>query len=307
MSDDKAVAEIEKEKPKFAGKELVPTGTFSKGLEPRNFEETMALANLLAKSDIVPKDFQGKPANILVAVAMGRELGVGWAQSLQNIMVLNGRPSTWGDIVMGLVLSSGYYEDSHDEFDEKKDGGTAIFYSKRKGKRETVRTFSHEDAKKAGLLTKDTYQKYERRMLFNRSRAWALRDDYSDVLKGLRITEEEQDIIEVGTVAGQRDTFALPALRTEAVQTQADPSKPEPVANSGTDNAIKTVKGKIEKLTKYDGGVYAYIEGAKFFTIAEGTIKALNLAKEQDRAVEIAYEDEKDRHIILEVRLSEQN
>lgn len=211
---------------KFEGKTLVPTGTFAHALEPSNFEQTMALANLLAKSDIIPKDFQGKPANILTAVSLGRELGVGWAQSLQNICVVNGRPSAWGDLVMGLVLNSTVYEDSWDEFDPKLDGGTAIFHSKRRGKRETVRTFSHEDAKKAELLGKDTYKKYERRMLFNRARAFALRDDYADVLKGLRIREEEEDIIIVTPVAGAPAEYAMPRRASEA--TAAAPNREEP-------------------------------------------------------------------------------
>ena len=223
----------EKKKPTFKGSELVPVGTFAHAMEPRNFEELMALANLLAKSDIVPKDFQNKPANIVVAVTLGRELGVGWAQAVQNIAVINGRPSAWGDLVMGLVLNCDFYQDSSDEWDPKLDGGTATFHSKRKGKSLTTRTFSHEDAKKAGLLGKDTYQKYERRMLFNRARAFALRDDYADVLKGLRIREEEEDIITLEQTPGgeyampkPRDAAPTPEAAQSAAPAEAAASQP---------------------------------------------------------------------------------
>jgi hypothetical protein len=36
-------------------------------LAPTNMKEAMEFAGLLAKSDIVPKDYQGKPGNVLVA------------------------------------------------------------------------------------------------------------------------------------------------------------------------------------------------------------------------------------------------
>lgn len=212
MPDEKTTAVAEPAK-RFEGSTLPALTGFSHALEPKNMEETIRLANLLATSDLIPKDFQGKPANVVVAITLGRELGLSWAQAVQNIAVINGRPTIWGDAVMGIVLASNVYENSSDEWDPKLDGGTAIFRSKRKNKSETVRTFSHEDAKKAGLLDKDTYRKYERRMLFNRARAYALRDDYADVLKGLRVKEEEDDIITL--VEQPSGTFGMPPRPSE--------------------------------------------------------------------------------------------
>ena len=223
--------------PKFKGEALPPTGTFSHALEPRNFEETMALANILSKSDIVPKDFQGKPANILVAITLGREVGFGWAQALQNICVINGRPSIWGDGAVGLILASDVFEDSSDSFDPNLDGGTAIYKSKRKGKNWTVRTFSHNDAQKAGLLSKDTYVKYERRMLFKRAGAWAQRDDYADVLKGLRMADEEQDVPPIDVTPKH---YAMP--EAAATPTDHNPAREStaPIAGEVVDAEIPT-------------------------------------------------------------------
>jgi hypothetical protein len=50
-----------------------------------------------------------------------------------------------------------------------------------------------EDAKRAGLLGKDNWKNYPRRMLQMRARSWALRDCFSDVLLGMRLAEELQD------------------------------------------------------------------------------------------------------------------
>ena len=304
MGEDKAVStEVRPEKPKNNGVAL--TGVGFRSLVPKDFSEAEHIAMVLAKSDIVPKEFVGKPANILLAIMYGNEIGLAPAQALQNIMVVNGRPSMWGDAVLGKVKASSVYEASRDSFDEKT--MTATFSVKRKGEDWLTRTFSQADAVKANLWGKaGPWQGYPKRMLFNRARAWALRDAFPDVLKGLRIAEEEQDIIEVVPVTGQADQFAMPTPRAE---TQTEQSKPEETeqdpAQAPTDGP-KTVQGVIEKMTKYDGGAYLYIDGAKFYSADESIIHAGRLAKEQGRKVEIAYEDTKDGHVISEVRLLDQ-
>src|SRR6266478_3926901 len=70
---------------------------------PTNLTEAIALSKLIAGSDLAPKDFKGKPANVLIAMQMGAEVGLAPMQSLQNIAVINGRPSLWGDAALGVV------------------------------------------------------------------------------------------------------------------------------------------------------------------------------------------------------------
>ena len=72
-------------------------------LEPTTLQEAMRFSDILASSTMVPRDFQGKPGNVLVAIQWGREVGLGPLQALQNIAVINGRPSIWGDAALALV------------------------------------------------------------------------------------------------------------------------------------------------------------------------------------------------------------
>ena len=37
-------------------------------LSPQNFEQALTFSNYLADSDLVPKDFKGKPGNCLIAM-----------------------------------------------------------------------------------------------------------------------------------------------------------------------------------------------------------------------------------------------
>ena len=58
-----------------------------------------------------------------------------------------------------------------------------------------IRTFSIAEARKARLLGKSgPWQDYRGRMLQMRARGFALRDGFADVLKGLNIREEVEDI-----------------------------------------------------------------------------------------------------------------
>lgn len=177
-------------------KELVPQSpiamapaqqTFS--LAPRNIAEAMELAKIMANSDMVPKDFKGKPGNVLVAVQMGAELGLAPMQALQNIAVVNGRPSVWGDALLALCSAHPSCVDIHEDVTDTMATCTAH----RRGRDPITRTFSVDDAKKAGLWGKGVWQNYPKRMLQMRARAWALRDAFADVLRGLQVAEEVRD------------------------------------------------------------------------------------------------------------------
>ena len=168
---------------------LRPAGQFD--LSPQTFEQALTFSQYLADSDLVPKDFKGKPGNCLIAMQWGSELGLKPLQSLQNLAVINGRPALWGDAVIALVLASPVCE----YVVEEDDGKTAICRVKRKGAPEQVRTFSMDDAAKAGLAGKaGPWTQYPKRMRQMRARAFALRDVFPDVLRGMPIAEELQDI-----------------------------------------------------------------------------------------------------------------
>lgn len=158
---------------------------------PQTFEQALTFCDYLADSDLVPKDFKGKPANCLIAIQWGAELGLKPLQAVQNIAVINGRAALWGDAVIALVRSSPLCE----YITETDDGKTATCRVKRRGEGEEVRTFSVDDAKAAGLAGKQgPWTQYPKRMRQMRARAFALRDVFPDVLKGMPIAEEIMDI-----------------------------------------------------------------------------------------------------------------
>jgi hypothetical protein len=167
---------------------LVKTTAYS--IEPTNFKELKEYAELIANSGMVPASFKGKSGDVLVAIQMGSELGLKPMQSLQNIAVINGRPSVWGDAALAIAQAHPAYE----WIDEQCDGVTASCTVKRKGEEPYTVTFSQEQAKKAGLWGKaGPWTQYPTRMLQVRARGFCLRDKFPDALKGLITAEEARD------------------------------------------------------------------------------------------------------------------
>jgi hypothetical protein len=169
--------------------------TTTQGFAPTSITEAIKFSEMLAKSQMVPRQYQGKPEDVLVAIQWGCEVGLAPLQSLQNIAVINGKPSIYGDAAMALVLASPVCEGIEESIeDEGTPNPVAVCIARRRGRAPVESRFSVEDAKRAGLWGKQgPWTAYPKRMLAMRARGFAIRDCFADVLKGLITAEEAQD------------------------------------------------------------------------------------------------------------------
>lgn len=160
----------------------------------RTIEDAFRLAEMAMQSGLVPSGFKNAQA-VMIAWQFGAELGLTRMQSLFNIAVVNGRPSIWGKAIVGIVMSKGVLEDFKEHLEGTGEDRTAIVMVKRKGlASECTKRFSVAQARKAGLMAKDTYQKYVDDMITYKARARAFSTLFGDVLCGLPLAE---DILEV--------------------------------------------------------------------------------------------------------------
>ena len=129
--------------------------------------------------------------NIFIACSYGGTLGLNPFQSLQGIAMVNGKPSVYGDTLLGLVRP--LCEDFQEWFDDQT--GTAYCVILRRGTQHPVqRKFSYQDAQRAGLTSKKgPWTQYPERMLTMRARGFAIRDAFPDVLSGIISREEAED------------------------------------------------------------------------------------------------------------------
>jgi len=201
------------------------TTTNRQGFAPATMGEAMEFSKMLAESSMVPRAYQGKPQDIMVCVQWGYELGLAPMQALQNIAVINGKPSVYGDAMMALVQASPVCEgiDEHIE-NEGTPNPVAVCIAKRKGRNPVIARFSVEDAKRAGLWGKQgPWQAYPKRMLQMRARGFALRDAFPDVLKGLITAEEAADYPDEAKPKERDVTPAKPANPLDAIAPPAPP------------------------------------------------------------------------------------
>ena len=172
----------------------------SGALAPTNMGEAIQFSEMLASSNMVPKNFQGKPADILVAVQWGSEVGLPPLAALNGIAVINGKPSLYGDAAMSLVVGHPAYG-GHEEKLEGEEASCTIVRIVNGKEVPTVRTFSVTDAKKANLMSKPgPWSQYPKRMLAMRARGFAIRDSFPDALKGVITYEEAADMPTEGSI-----------------------------------------------------------------------------------------------------------
>lgn len=267
-------------------------------MDPQSLDEAMRLADMLATSNLVPKNYQNKPSDILVACSWGSEIGLKPLQALQNIAVINNVPAVWGDAVVALVRGSGLCEYINQDWDEATK--TATCTVKRKGEPEQVRTFSYEDANIAGHLGKDTYKKNLRRMLSIRARAFALRDVFADVLKGLKVAEEVMDYPEEKDITPTAQPVAKPASKAAAVLDKVRRSKPAEDQQVGAtvDQEMQTIEYTDEQRAQLDSVIekMGYCESLQELKNVANEIAAIGVIPDEERArATAAYHDNQNR------------
>lgn len=234
---------------------------------PQNVSEAMELSKMIANSDLAPKDYKGKPGNVLIAIQMGAEVGLAPMQAIQNIAVINGRPSVWGDALLAIVQTHPDYEWIKEEQTENE----AICTIKRRNHEPHTVAFTLQDAVAAGLDKKPgTWQTYRKRMMQMRARGWCIKDVFADATKGLIPIEEAVDIEEVQTEIAEPETKSQPQVETlKSKLAPKSPSKPpqEEKTSDSTDKAQETQPRGNERQKKASGkiGLAIYEEVTKFF------------------------------------------
>ena len=206
------------------------------GVRFESFSELWAWSQGVAKSALIPSSFRGQPHDIMVAVQMGMEIGLRPMTALQNMAVIKGRPSLYGEIVLGLVRGAGVFDEAaYAETVARDDKGAplgVVVTMARVGGRPYTSAFSVEDAKQAGLwMSGDGWKKYPTDMLLWKARHRCIRALFSDVTHGLGIREADEGdaggepagAVQVEQVSALDDLVArFGATRTTAREVEYD-------------------------------------------------------------------------------------
>lgn len=86
------------------------------------FKLAYQMAQGLAQSTLVPQTFQNNPANCLIALEQSNRLGISPMAVMQNLYIVQGKPSFSSSFVIGLINASGKYDMELQFDEEEKDG-----------------------------------------------------------------------------------------------------------------------------------------------------------------------------------------
>lgn len=159
------------------------------------------LAQIYARSGIIPVQYQGKPENCFVAIELAGRMNVSPTLVMQNLVVVQGRPSWSGQACIALINGSGKF--SHDlDFitvgqEGEKNWGCYCKTTRKADGRELIgTTITMAMAEQEGWLNKNgsKWKTMPAQMLKYRAAAFFARVFCPDVLMGFNTVDEAQEI-----------------------------------------------------------------------------------------------------------------
>ena len=162
-------------------------------------DNAKVIAAELAKSDIIPKEFQNKPANCLIAVELANRLNASPFQVMQNMDVIYGRPSLRSSFVIACINNSGKIKGSLKfEIDANHTKCRAWATEKETGEKLIGPTITMEMAQSEGWLGKNgsKWKTMPDLMLRYRAAAFFGRLYCPEILNGMYTEDEVKDFAE---------------------------------------------------------------------------------------------------------------
>lgn len=176
-------------------------------LVAQDAEQMWRIATMAIKSGFVPKAYQ-RPEQVVIAMQFAVGLGLpASVASLQEIAVINGKPSIFGDLPLKLVRESGKLEKFKEYLIDKdykpislenknldSDLYAAVCEIKRKGYEEKTFTWTMKQQQQT-KNNNPVWRAYPTIMLKRKARSLALKDEFADILGPISIAEYNHETI----------------------------------------------------------------------------------------------------------------
>jgi hypothetical protein len=191
-------------------------------------------AKMLIASKFLPSSIT-TPEQAIAVILTGRELGIGTMAALNNITVIQQKPTVSPQLMLALIERSGLLENIIIKPNHSPDGRTSqvAVTMKRKGRTEHTEIFGTSEAMALRLLDKDNYKKQAATMFKWRAVAACARVVFPDVILGLYTPDEVGADVEV---TDTEEIIAAPAEEIRSPIVVKMPEKPveaetvEPIA-----------------------------------------------------------------------------
>ncbi len=219
----------------MAGTDLAtrPNGTAVSAAVAPALDDDLRLAEMMAKSGYF-RDVKDV-AQAIVKIQYGREMGIGPAQAMSGVYIVEGKPTLGAGVIASRIQNSGRYDYRVKQLDDS--GCVLDFYER--GKLIGTSSFTKQDAIAAELWDRPTWKKYRRNMLFSRALTNGARWYCASVFGGAVYTPDElqgggADVIEATIIERPAQAPTPAAARTidldsgEIVTATLEPEQDEP-------------------------------------------------------------------------------
>lgn len=185
------------ELPVIVKNDVPETASFA---DSKSFEHAQRVAKMLCSSNLIPKDYQGNVQNTMIALEMANRIGASPLMVMQNLYVIQGRPSWSSTFIIAALNASKRFSPIRFECGgEGEDYGCYAFATdtatkqKLDGPRITMKMAAAE-----GWLTKpgSKWKTMPELMIRYRAAAFFGRLYAPDIMMGMQTAEEVIDITE---------------------------------------------------------------------------------------------------------------
>lgn len=210
--------------------------------------EVHRIAQALATTNFVPANLRGKPDEVAAQILYGRDVNLPPMVALQQIHVIEGRPSMSALAMRGLAMANGV-KFRHEE----QSAYRCVMLAKAPGDQEWTRVqWDMDRAKKLGVTGKTNWTKQPQAMLIARATSELCRLVAAPLFLGLSYSIEEltdggNDVAMTQLPTSVRETEEKPRTRTvrrktdEPVTSSQPPSTQEP-PSSGHEHVSDEVR-----------------------------------------------------------------
>lgn len=161
------------------------------------FKLAFQMAQGLSQSTLVPMAFQNNPSNCLIALEQSNRLNISPMAVMQNLYIVQGKPSFSSSFIIGLINASGKYDMELQFDEEEKDGKpyACTCWTELNGRKVTGIKITMEMAEKEGWLRKNgsKWQTMPQVMLRYRAASFFARMNCPELSIGLYSKEELDD------------------------------------------------------------------------------------------------------------------
>lgn len=178
-----------------------PQATIEYGLtiwnDTKSMNAAMKVANLLAKSQLLPEQYIGHPENCLIAIDIANRMRVSPLLVAQNLYIVKGKPAWSGSFAISAINNCGKFSPLDFVFTNNGGGGcyaqaTRLF----DGKVLKSTEITLDMAKSEGWSTKNgsKWLTMPKQMLMYRAGSFFARAYCPEVLLGVQTLDEVQDV-----------------------------------------------------------------------------------------------------------------